>query len=253
MILKFDELSYGYEKNLFSNVSGAVTSGQVLNILGINGVGKTTLAKCFLNIIRKYEGEILCDDINIKSLSIKERSKKVGYIGVGEPVPMHLSVFEYVLLGCASELGLFRMPKQKETEKVMKILSNMECAHLATKKMFQLSQGEKQIVSVSRILVQNPDVIIFDEPTVSLDMGNQRRLLELMMSLIDSGHIVINITHDPNHAFFLGGYALLLSKDGHKFGEVDAVMTSANLSDLYGVNVKVLEDESFGKIAVGLK
>lgn len=252
MILEFNELSYGYEKNLFNDISGTIESGKVLNLLGTNGVGKTTFAKCLLNIIKNYDGTIRYDGVDSKLISIRERAKKVGYIGIGEEVPMHLSVFDYVLLGCAPELDLFRMPKQKEERKVTEILADMGCTHLMSKKMCQLSQGEKQLVSVARILVQNPEVIIFDEPTASLDLGNQRRLLQLMKLLTDNGHIVINITHNPNQAFALGGYVILLSKNNHKFGKVEEIMTSANLSDMYEVNVKVIEDKDVGKIAVSV-
>lgn len=252
MKLEFKHLSYGYEKNLFNDISGTIESGKVLNLLGTNGVGKTTFAKCLLNIIKNYNGSISYDGVDSKSISIRERAKKVGYIGSVEEVPMLLTVFDYVLLGCAPELDFFRMPKQKEQRKVSQILDEMGCKHLMGKKMCQLSQGEKQLVTVVRILVQNPEVIIFDEPTASLDLGNQKKIIELMKSLANNGHIVINITHNPNHAFALGGYVILLSKNNHKFGTVDEIMTSSNLSDMYEVNVKVIEDKDVGKIAISL-
>ena len=250
MTLEFNELSFGYEKRLFDNITGVIKSGQVLNVLGVNGIGKTTFARCLLNIIKNYEGTIRYDDIDSKMLSVRERAKKVGYIGVGEGGYVHHSVFDYVLLGCAPELNMFKMPKREEEKKVMKILSDMACEHLANQKMYQLSQGEKQLVSVARILVQNPGVIIFDEPTASLDLGNQRKLIRLIKTLRDSGHIVINITHNPNQAFAIGGYAMLLSKSGHRFGKVDEVMTAANLSELYEIDVKVIEDKDVGRIAI---
>lgn len=252
MILEFKGLSYGYERKLFNNISGFIKSGQILNVLGVNGVGKTTFAKCLLNIIKNYNGVVMYDSIDSKSLSVKERAKRIGYIGNGDNVSIHLNVFDYVLLGCAPELGLFRMPQRKDSERVMRILYSMGYAHIISKEMWQLSQGEKQLVSVFRILVQNPDIIIFDEPTASLDLGNQKRLLQLMKTLSNAGHIIINITHNPNQAFALGGHVILFSKNNHKFGEVNEIMTEANLSDLYEVNVKIIEDKDIGKIVISI-
>ncbi len=252
MQLQFRDLSYGYDRMLFDCISGSVQSGEVLNILGTNGAGKTTFARCLLNIVRNYSGSILYDGIDIKTATIREHAKKIGYIGSIEDISKQISVFDYVLLGCATQLNLLKMPQKNETDLAKAKLTQMGCEHLMNKKMSELSQGEKQLVSIAKILVQNPEVIIFDEPTASLDLGNQNKLLRLIKSLTLDNHIVINITHNPNHAFYLGGYVLLLSQKGYLFGEVDEMMTQSNLSELYEANIKIIKDQDAGKIAISM-
>lgn len=252
MRLRIDNLSFLYKnsRQLFKNISCTLQDGDVLNILGVNGAGKTTFSKCLLNVITQYTGSISFDDINSKQLSIKKRSKYIGYIGLGTEIPLQLSVFEYVMLGSASTLQFFENPSKKHEDSVWSSLIQMNILHLKDKRMWQLSQGERQLVSVARILVQNPTTIIFDEPTASLDLGNQKRMLDLIRNLKNDNHIVINITHNPNQVFFLGGYVLLLLSEGHLFGTVEEIMNEQNLSNLYGTRIRIIDDCKVGNIAV---
>lgn len=250
MVLEFKNIGFSYNKEniLFDHFSFSLKECEVLNVLGMNGTGKTTFAKCILNVITTYKGAIFIDGLNLRNLSIRQKARYIGYMGVGSDIPSNLTVFEYVLLGVAAELNMFAVPTVKEEHRVIEALEYMQCRHLRDKKMCQLSQGEQQMVSLARILVQNPSIIILDEPMASLDLNNQGKMLRLIKRLQKDNHIIINITHNPNHAFGLQGYSLLLFKERYLIGDVFSVMTEKNLSDLYETKVKIIEDDIVGKI-----
>lgn len=253
MTLEFKNVSFTYRKDttpVFSDVSGIVKSGEILHLMGANGAGKTTFAKCLLNILLRYQGKIEIDGTDVRKLSIRQRSRHIGYLGTNEDYDSSMMAVEYILLGTAAQTKLFELPSESQKKQALEILSRIGCLHLCEKSLDQLSQGERRMVSIARVLMQNPEMILLDEPTASLDFENQKKVMQLIKKLQKEGHSIINITHDPNQALQLKGYALLLGRGFNLFGSVDSVMTPENLSRLYHTEIRIIQDPVVGKIAV---
>lgn len=238
--LSFSYNTHGDHLVLFSNISFSLLDGDILTILGPNGAGKTTFARCLLGMQNGYQGDILIDGISVKSLSIKKRAKLIGFAMAPSYNPIELNVLDYVCLGTAASLGLFESPSSNQYQYAVQLCNNHGIGHLIRRKISTLSQGEQQLASLVRILVQNPPIIVFDEPTASLDLNNQRQFLDLLQTLSKKGKIIIQISHDPNHVLLLGGKVLLLSKDISMFGMVEEIVTQTALSMLYSTDLTIL-------------
>lgn len=242
MELKIDKLGFSYgSRQLFQDVSFSLTSGSVLTILGVNGAGKTTLVKCIMQFITNYHGDVLLDSVQIKELPVRKRAELIGYVAPNDISEYDITVLDYISLGLASKVDYLSCPSDAQYQSIMKLCERYNFQHLLNRKVKSLSQGERQMASVLRVLTQDPSVIVFDEPTAALDLGNQKELLGLMIQLKEQGKIVIQISHNPNHAFQVGGKVLLLFSDKSIFGNVNEIVTDKALSELYGTSISIEE------------
>ena len=242
MKLKIDKLGFSYgSRQLFKDVSFLLTSGSILTILGVNGAGKTTFVKCVMQFIPNYQGEVTLDGVKIKDIPMRKRAELIGYVALNDISEYDITVLDYISLGLASKVDYFSCPTDAQYQAIVHLCEKYNFQHLINRKVKALSQGERQMASVLRVLTQNPSIIVFDEPTAALDLKNQKELLELMLQLKEKGKIVIQISHNPNHAFRVGGKALLLFSDKNVFGDVNEIITENTLSDLYGTKISIKE------------
>jgi iron complex transport system ATP-binding protein len=155
-----------------------------------------------------------------------------------------------VLMGRTAHGGLFSRPTSKDRDVAAGALERFGIAHLAGRPYTMISGGERQLVLLARALAQEPRFIVLDEPTASLDFGNQGKVMREIRALATSGHGVLFTTHDPNQALRLADRAFLL-RAGTRVtdGPVHAVLTQQNLEALYGAPVQVLTDAASGGTA----
>lgn len=252
MILQIQNLTFEYQTNkkIFKDINITLKSGDSLTILGENGVGKTTLIKCLLQISKKYIGDIFVDNIDIKKIKPKERAKIIGFANMNFNVFSNLKVLDYISLGYISKLKYFEQPNQDHINKIIEISKQYNLEHLLNKDMNKISQGEGQLVNILRVLVQNPKIIVFDEPTSALDIKNQKMLLEVMKTLVEKQYIIIQVSHNPNHAIALNGKLLLLGRDGYIFGTTRDVLTKNNLENIYQTTIELIENEGTLKVLI---
>lgn len=112
----------------------------------------------------------------------------------------------------------------------------------------EISGGERQQVTISRALVQEPKVILLDEPTAHLDYGNQIRTVKMIRELAEEGYGVIMTTHNPDHVLMVGGLVGVLNPDGVlEFGEAEKILTEERLSELYQVNLRLFHVDEFNR------
>ena len=159
-------------------------------------------------------------------------------------------VRDYIAMGRAPHLGLFRRPGREDLERVDRAMEDLGIAHLARKPCTQLSGGERQMVSVCRAVVQEPRLILFDEPTSALDFGNQARTISLIKRLSLRGYAVLMTTHNPDHAVMLDGTVGVLDREGRlRTGSAEEIVTEELLSRVYRIPVVISHVERAGRKA----
>src|SRR6516225_8481176 len=239
-------LTIGYpDRTVGHGLDVALATGEVLALLGPNGGGKTTLLKTLLGLLRPKAGEVRLGDKPLNNYSIRERARVIAYVP-----QVHISTFAFtvetvVLMGRTAHGGLFSRPSAKDRAVAQAALERFGIAALATRPYTMISGGERQLVLLARALTQEPQFIVLDEPTASLDFGNQGKVMNEIRALARSGHGVLFTTHDPNHALRAADRAYLL-REGKRLdeGPVDTVLQRAPLEALYGAPVQLISDEN---------
>ncbi len=252
MTLTVSGLSYGYAKGVLvlKNVSFTAEKGQFLSVLGPNGAGKSTLFRCLLGGLDRYSGTIELDGREVRTLSRRELAAHIAYIPQIHRPTFGYSVLDTVLMGLTREVSPFRSPSAEQEAQAMEALAQVGVAHLAARNFATLSGGEQQLVLIARALCQRSDVLLMDEPTSSLDYGNQLRVLQRVGDLAAQGYTVLLSTHDPQHALRFSRRVLAL-RGGQvaAFGDTRQVLTEALLQSLYGVDAALL-DTPHGAVVV---
>ena len=251
MLLSGHDLTIGYsDRTVGRNLDVALTTGEVLALLGPNGGGKTTLLKTLLGILKPLAGEAQIDGRSLDALSIRDRARRVAYVPQVHNPTFAFTVEIVVLMGRTAHGGLFSAPSAKDREVADRALNEFGIAHLKQRPYTMISGGERQLVLLARALAQEPQFIVLDEPTASLDFGNQGKVMREIRALAASGHGVLFTTHDPNHALRAADRAYLL-RSGVRVAEgpVRDVLTRGQLEALYGAPVETLTDPASGQSA----
>lgn len=244
MILTVQGLSYAYGKAapVLRDVSFTAQSGDFLSVLGANGAGKSTLFRCLLGGLEDYTGTILLDGRDVSTMTRRQLAAHIAYIPQIHRPTFGYSVLDVTLMGLTRYLSPFRSPSKELDAQALSALERMGIAHLSTRNFATLSGGEQQLVLIARALCQQSDLLIMDEPTASLDYGNQLRVLEQVRSLSEQGYTVLLSTHDPQHALRFSRRVLAL-QGGRVAAEGDtrSVLTPDLIRQLYGVESVLLD------------
>ena len=236
------ELSFSYEKDrpVLVDVSFTAQSGQFLSILGPNGVGKSTLFRCVLGLLRDWSGSIEIDGTQARGLSIGEMAKRIAYIPQSSSPAFNFSVEGIVLMGTTAGMNPFQTPKKSDVEQALWALEKVGLIDFRQRCFHHISGGEKQLVMLARALAQRSPVLMLDEPTASLDFGNQVMVLQTARALAAEGYTVIQTTHNPEQTYMFSDRIIAL-RGGRVLteGRPEQVLTSELMRELYGVDTKV--------------
>jgi iron complex transport system ATP-binding protein len=257
-MLEARSLAYGFpDHSVGRDVSFSLGAGEVLCVLGPNGGGKTTLFRTLLGLLPAQGGQVLIEKDELRTLPRAEIARRAGYVPQGHSAYFAFTLREFVLMGRTSRIGAFASPGKHDREVAHRALESLGIAALADKQINEVSGGERQLALVARAVAQEPRLLVMDEPTASLDFGNQVRVLEKIVALAATGIAILFSSHDPDHAFMCAQRALLL-RDGRTLecGAPAEVIRSDTLQQLYGVSVRVIGMEdgrhaclpSFGRI-----
>jgi len=242
--LSIKDAAFGYNERelIWENINIDVMEGECLSLLGPNGCGKTTLFNCVNGNFRLKKGAIYANGKDIRSYGIVELAKTIGIVFQDHTAPFPYSSLEVVRMGRTPHLKIFGSPSRRDTEMAYRIMEEMGIVHLAGKRYTQISGGERQLVLIARTLCQEPEMILFDEPTSHLDFRNQALVLRTIKDLSRKGMTIVMTSHFPNHVWKIGGSVAMLGYRGMvAHGTVDEVMTEKNLSETYGVEVKIYD------------
>src|SRR5262249_47196206 len=188
-----------------------------------NGGGKTTLLKTLIGLLPPRGGEVQLDGKRLDLYSIRERARRIAYVPQVHTGTFAFTVATLVLMGRTAHGDLFSAPSAADHAVAASALERFGIAHLAERPYTMISGGERQLALLARALAQEPRFIVLDEPTASLDFGNQGKVMREIRALAASGHGVLFTTHDPNHALRAADRAYLLRDcEGPAAGRVGA-------------------------------
>ena len=234
-------LGYGYPgRAVGRGLDLALPAGEVLCVLGPNGGGKTTLFRTLLGLLPAQAGEVLLEGRALAQMARAEVARSVGYVPQGHAAQFAFTVREAVLMGRTAHVGLFAAPGAADRAAAERAIGALGIESLADRVVTELSGGERQLAMIARALAQGARALVLDEPTASLDFGNQVRVLREIRRLADDGYAVVFSTHDPGQAFLAASRVLLLAHGGAlRQGAPHEVITPENLRAVYGVEVRI--------------
>ncbi len=252
--IEAENISFSYShdmaKAIFRDVSFSVHSGDVLCLLGPNGTGKSTLLKCLINILRVQQGRILLNGRDLSEFKLPEVARNIGYMPQGLLSAFPFRIKDIIIMGRAPHLSLLASPSRADMEIAYKAMETVGLAPLADRPCNSVSGGEWQLALIARALVQEPQILLLDEPTSHLDLGNQVKILQVIRDLADKGMTIIMASHTPDHAFLVSNIVAIMNNGRiAQKGPPDEVITDDSLKRTYGVDVRVvrLEEGSLSK------
>jgi iron complex transport system ATP-binding protein len=231
-----------------------VASKEFLAIIGPNGSGKSTLLNLLGGLVTPSSGRVIFGGAELSSLLPRERARRVAFVRQDTPLAFPIKVAQFVMLGrfaFASPLGF---ESAKDREMVNWALEATSLNRLANRRLDEISGGERQRAVLARALVQEPELMLLDEPTASLDLNYQVDLLRLVRTMVeDHGITAVAVMHELNLAAEFADYLLLL-KNGRALqsGLPAEVLTRDLLEDAYGVQVSIDRNPYSGRPRVSL-
>jgi iron complex transport system ATP-binding protein len=249
------EVSFAYRAGGPSVVNGvtlAIERGELVGLLGPNGSGKTTMLKLLGGMLRPRHGSIAFEGRRLADWPRREAARKIAYVPQETHAPFDFSVMEIVLMGRFPHLGPFALEGPGDLEVAQQALEATGMSAFASRMFHTLSGGEKQRVVIASALAQEPELLLLDEPTASLDVGHQLEVQQLLTRLNAGGGVAMVLsTHDLNFAASLCR-RLILVRDGRVLasGPTEDVLTPAAVRALYGVDADVHMHERAGHLTV---
>ena len=242
-ILSASGLSFRYDgsgREVLRDLSLDVPAGAITAILGPNGSGKTTLLRLLLGVLRPQQGTIQVAGRLQQEYSRRELGQLVGLVPQDEHIPFDFSILEYVLLGRAPYLHPLATPGEADAAVALEAVRAAGLDGMHERLLPNLSGGERQLAVLARALAQQPRILLMDEPTAHLDLGNQGRLLDLVRDLATAGTTVVLTTHDANLASALADYVvLMLGGSVLEAGPAETMICGGKLSATFGVPIQV--------------
>lgn len=244
MILSVDKVGFSYKSDpVLQDVNFNVKKGDLVSILGVNGSGKSTLIKCINCILKYKQGVIQVENRNIKKMKGIEVAQKIGYVPQKSDTGF-LTVFDAVLMGRKPYIKWDVSKKDiKLTERILKV---MGLEAYALRYINELSGGELQKVVIARALVQDPQILLLDEPTSDLDLKNQLEVMNIIKDVCQEHRITsLVVMHDINLALRYSDKFIIL-KEGRVFSTGGPeIITSEAIKEAYGVEVQIENFQGF--------
>jgi len=249
MSIEIKDLSFSYgTKKVLCDIQLTINPCETLAILGPNGSGKTTLLSIIAGLLAPGTGNIVYDGKTFRQLGLRQMALLVGYVTQILVPAFDYSVVDYVVTGCAPQIGSLGRPSSKHYETAMQAIREIGIEHLAEKSYRQISGGERQQVSIARVLAQSPTYILMDEPTSHLDYGNQVRILKTIKQLTDRGFGIVFSTHNPDQALLIGGKTAIINRQGKLvYGDNNTMIDADQLSVLFGTQMRIENSGIFGR------
>ena len=232
-VLSVSGLSFAYRDSLvLREVTLDLPQGVVLGVIGPNGAGKSTLLKAVVGLLKPAKGTVACFGQPLQKVR-----RRVGYMRQASSVDWDFptTVSDVVLMGTYGGLGWFRRPGTKERDVAAAALKRVGIPHLAHRPISQLSGGERQRTVLARLLAQQPDLLLLDEPFAGVDAASQETITRVLHGLRDEGRTVVIVHHDLATVPTLCDWTCLLNRTVMGFGPTKDVFTDEMVKQAYGL------------------
>lgn len=241
MTVEVKNLSFSYGREpVLRDISFSAKEGEFLSVLGPNGVGKSTLFRCMLGLLKPDSGKVFANGLDVSQLTAPQLARQMAYIPQSHSPVFNFTVLDMVLMGTTPRLGRFSTPGEKETALARQLLRRLGIEHLTDRGYRNISGGERQLVLIARAMAQQAKILIMDEPSASLDFGNRVLVMNALRELAKEGYCVIQSTHDPDQAYRYCDKILALQNGKVlSWGTPDEILRSDLISQLYGTKIKV--------------
>ncbi|MFW5972151.1 MAG: ABC transporter ATP-binding protein [Bacillota bacterium] len=234
------DFSYGSQK-ILDNINLAVNNGDFIGIIGPNGSGKSTLLKNISKHLDSDSGFIYLNSKLLGDINLQELARTMSVVPQETGVNYSFSVYDLVMMGRNPYQNRWGRIIEEDKRKVREALLQTDTMKFSNKNINQLSGGEKQRVILARALAQEPELLLLDEPTASLDINYQQDVFDILASLNEELNLtIIVVSHDLNLSSQYCDKLILLNKGQiYTVGHPDQVLTARNISDVYGTDVMI--------------
>lgn len=242
-LIETHDLAIGYGNNvLINNINFCLQEKEICCLLGANGAGKSTFLKTLLGLQPALRGEVYWQQQPLSAYTQAELARNIAYVPQAHQHLFPFLVQDMVLMGRSAFLKWYQTPTAEDKELALSALADLQIEHLANRYYPELSGGEKQLVLIARAIAQQAKLLVMDEPTASLDFGNQIRVLEKIKQLQAQNIALLITTHNPQQAMYLAENILLLDqKYACQQGARESLLTLENLAKIYRTSVAQLQ------------
>ncbi len=238
-------------KKILSNISANFTEGKRIAIIGANGAGKSTLLKVLAALNSDYQGEIFLGGENIRKLSRKKIAQSLAVMPQTMQTPPDTTVERLIDFGRFPYRGIFTSSNPTEDREAVEwALSVVKLENFKNRQVSSLSGGERQRARIAMALAQNPEIILFDEPTTYLDISHQLEVMQIIRFINEKFKMtVIMVLHDINHAIEYSDEIIVL-KDTKIFaqGNPKNILTADLIANVFGVRAEIFTNKVGDKI-----
>lgn len=259
-IITLKDVSFRYsEQNdsdqfYLENLNFAVNKGDFISILGPNGSGKSTLIKIIANILEISKGDAELYNRNYNTIKRLEFAKNIAFVPQNSNTNFPYSVYEIVMMGRSPYLNFLGIEDKIDHELVSETLDLLEISHLKQKGINEVSGGEAQRALIARALVQNPKILLLDEPNSHLDIKHQLSIFNILNKLNKEKDLtIINISHDLNFSNHFSNRAVLMKSGKILFDSPpEEILNEKNILEVFGVDAKLIYDSKIKSSIISL-
>ncbi|EOL47116.1 metal ABC transporter ATP-binding protein [Enterococcus caccae] len=230
--ITIDHLTVSYQgQKALIDISLQIPAGKITGIIGPNGAGKSTFLKGMLGLIKADTRSVLTGEVPIDT-----QKKRIAYVEQRSALDLSfpINVMEVVLLGTYPKLGLMKRPKKEDKEKAVAALKTVQLEEFAKRQIGELSGGQLQRVFIARVLAQEADIIVLDEPFVGIDMTSEKVIMEILKQLKEAGKTIVIVHHDLHKVAHYFDEVIILKKKLIAYGPVSTTFTNKNIQLAYG-------------------
>jgi iron complex transport system ATP-binding protein len=246
------DLDIGYRGHVVGRgISLALAGSEILCLLGPNGAGKTTLFRTLLGLLKPLGGQVLIGETGIDRLRPVEIARRMAYVPQANVTEFSYRVLDVVLMGRTARLKTFATPGAADERIAREKLAKLGIEDLAEADFTRISGGQRQLTLVARAMAQEAPILVMDEPTASLDFGNQMMVLARVRDLAAQGYGIVLSTHDPDHALLVASRVAIIA-DGclRALGPPAEVVTTETLSAIYRTEVRIEATSSGRRVCI---